>query len=94
MDNDSILNEKERLAYEAACKLSEEEIELQKAEAVTKCQKEHETMLKCMNDAGAFRVNGLCLDEAKIFWKCFREKRGFMQMKVRKWLDEGRPPSS
>ena len=94
MENDSILKEKERLAYEAARSLPGEEAELQKTEAITKCQKEHETMLKCMNDAGAFRVNGLCLDEAKVFWKCFREKRGFMEFKVRKWLDEGRPPSS
>ena len=94
MEKGSGTNDSELRAYQAARTLSDEEREAEKQQAVLQCQQEHETMLQCMNSAGVLKGNGLCLDEAKLFWKCFREKRGFMQVKFRKWLDEGRPPNS
>ena len=94
MEKGSGMNDSELRAYDTARLMSDEEREREKQEAISQCQQEHDAMLQCMNRAGLLKGNGLCLDEAKLFWKCFREKRGFMQVKLRKWLDEGRPPNS
>ena len=79
---------RERQEYERARKLEESTREEEKQRAIQRCSKDHRVMMKCLENANAW--NGLCIEESKKFWACFRRERGFLQLKVKKWLDEGK----
>jgi hypothetical protein len=86
--SDAGQSERERQEYERARKLEEDVREEEKQKAIQRCSKDHQIMMKCLENASAW--NGLCIEESKQFWSCFRRERGFLQLRVKKWLDEGK----
>lgn len=80
---------KKKVGYDAVKHLSDEELDQQKQLALEACAAEHHKYLKCV-EAGGINLlrSGFCYEDNKAFWKCYKEKRGFLSWKLRRIIDK------
>eukprot|EP00943_MAST-04B_sp_MAST-4B-sp1_P005128 g5128.t1 len=78
----------EKEGYDSVKHLSDQELERQKQAALDACSVEHHKYLKCV-EAGGLNLlsSGFCYEDNKNFWKCYKEKRGFLAWKFRRVID-------
>ena len=75
--------------YNAVKHLSDEELEQQKQLALEACAAENNKYLKCIENGGINLLrSGFCYEDNQNFWKCYKEKRGFLSWKLRRIIDK------